>query len=301
MKRHERQTYTEKFYGRTKGEAKSKASEYKLELDMGEVVDKTITFGEWADKWLDTYKKGNVKSITFDGHYKNVVNNHLKPYFGGYKISAIKPINIQGFYKTKGNVSHSLIKKCQSCLYAILETAVDNDIIIKNLAKNIKSPSGKPVAEKKIYTQSEADEVIEFAKSHIYGLGIIIILKTGVRRGELVALKWSDVDFEKNVLHVQRAASDVYILKKRVVQVDEGSALTKNHNRYIPFDNVLKEALLASPCKSEYIIPNTKNEINSSSNYSNRMYKTFMSDFSKAHENISVLNPHELRHTYGTL
>lgn len=289
------------FYGRTKGEAREKADEYRAQYAKGETVNKSVLFAEWAETWLNTYKKDNVKEATFETQYKKIIENHLTPYFQNIKLYEIKPINIQQFYQTKTEYSESMVKKIKSTLFSIFETAIDNDIIIKNPAKNIRLPSYKKPNEKRFYTEKHKNIVIDFAKNHKYGLGIIIMLETGVRRGELLGLKWGDFDMDNNVLRVQRAVSDGYINGKMTLQIEENSNATKNHNRLIPFENFLKEILLKHKSESEYVIPNTKGAVNSPSNYSKRMYRQFMRDLKEKHPAIDSLSPHELRHTYGTL
>lgn len=289
------------FYGRSKGETREKAEEYKAQYSKGETVNKNISFTEWSEKWLKTYKEKNIKSSTYKFKYTSFLETHLKPYFKQVKIANISQIDIQNFINAKSEFSKDTQKRYVYILKAIFESAVDNDIIYKNPVKNIVLKSGVSKNEKLTYTQAEVDKIIEFAKSHKYGAAIIVFLKTGVRRGELLALQWKDIDFENNIINIQRAVADIPVNGILKPVIEENSNETKNHDRQIPFNDMVREVLLKIEKTNEFVFPNQKGEINSPNNYSRRQYAFFMKELQKEYPEIKKLSPHELRHTCGTL
>ena len=182
------------FYGKTKSEAREKAEEYKRQYAIGETVKSNVTFIEWVEKWLTTYKKDSIKSSTYSTKYKSFLEAHLKPYFKNVKMANISPIDIQNFINLKSNFVKDTQKRYITILKAIFDSAIENNIIYKNPVKKISVKSESIKKKKRTYTQNKADKIIEFAKNHKYGASIIVLLKTGLRRGELLALKWVDID-----------------------------------------------------------------------------------------------------------
>ena len=143
--------------------------------------------------------------------------------------------------------------------------------------------------------------IVMFARTHKYGAAIIVLLKTGLRRGELLALKWEDINFDNNIITIKRAVADVPVNGVLKPIISEYSNVTKNHDRKIPFNNEMRESLLEIQRTSEFVFPNAKGEVNSPTNYSRRQYAIFMRDLCKEYPEIKRLTPHELRRTYGTL
>jgi integrase len=292
------------FYGRTKSEAREKAEDYKIKIATGETAIKSnsnMTFSEWAEKWIKTYKEKNIKSSTYKIKYESFLETHLKPYFENVKISKISQIDIQNFINSKSDFNKDTQKRYVNLLKSIFESAVENDLINKNPVKNISLKSENTKKEKRTYKQSEVDKIIDFAKNHRYGGAVAVLLKTGLRRGELLALKWEDIDFENKIVNVKRAVADIPVNGILKPVISENSNETKNHNRQIPFIGNIEEILQGIEKKSEFIFPNIKGEINSPNNYSKCQYAYFMNDLKKEYPEINKLSVHELRHTFGTL
>jgi len=291
------------FYGKTLAEAKEKAAEYKEQLKRSEVVNKNISFTEWAEKWIKTYKEKNIKGSTYAIKYKSFLEGHLKPHFKNVKMANIGQIDIQNFINSKSKFAKETQKRYVSILKAIFESAIENNIIYKNPVKNIVIKSENKKKKKRVYKQKEVEKIIEFAKNHKHGAAIIVFLKTGLRRGELLALKWIDIDFDNDIINVKRNVADEPVNGILTTVVTEYSNSTKNHDRQIPFNdtNEVREALSKLERTSEFIFPNTKGKVNSPNNYSHIQYKSFMTDLNEKYPEINKLNAHELRHTYGTL
>lgn len=279
------------FYGATEKECKAKIkafwqSEFKP-------VDKDITLKEWGEKWLETYKEGKVRYNTYVTTYKNAAYKHIFPYFKKAKIASIKAIDVQMFYNSKQHLSASSLNKIRITLNGIFESAVENDLIPKNPAFKLRPKSEKKKQEKRSYTKEEVAQVIEFAKTHPNGLAIIVLLKTGLRRGELLALKWANIDMKNRIIQITHAVS----------VVDGGTKLldpkTEASKDPIPFDTELRDIL--QPLQGiGYVINNNGKRV-SPTNFYDYIYNPFMADYKKAFPSARTLNAHELRHTYTTL
>ena len=168
----------------SKRDAKQKADEYLARKRAAEITgagfaSENKLFEAYAKQWLETFKKGKVKDNTYRGTYENPVLKHLIPYFGKAQINSIKQSDVQKFFDEKGReYSLETLKKMRSALNLIFVAAIDDDLCYKNpVNKNIKLQSTVSPTEKNAYTQAEYDTVWEFARSHPYGLAIMVKIK----------------------------------------------------------------------------------------------------------------------------
>lgn len=195
------------------------------------------------------------------------------------------------------------MKKYKNCLNGIFKMAVDNDYCTKNPCLNIKLVSEIEDKIKRTYTKRQAYLVSRFAREHKDGLGIILMLDYGLRKGELLGLKLSDINFKNKTLHIQRSVVDVKNKNTGKVEVKIKPPKNKQSNREIPLKNTTINRL--SQLSTEFIISNTKGSVYSPHNWSMRNYKKFMNDmhkhYLKYNIDIPILSPHELRHTRATL
>lgn len=284
----------------SKADAKAKAEQYKINQAVrdvtGEAPEAPITaFSTWATKWLETYKKGTVKEHTYLFTYKSNVDKYIIPYFGSAHIADIKQVDIQNYFnKVSQSSGKPLAKKTldkhKLILKSIFDAAIDNDLCYKNPVKGIKFPKVAPEAEKHVWTEEQAQMVEEYCIKHDR-LDIVAYLNTGVRRSELLGLMWSDINFDMQVMHIQRAV----VQTKGKIVIDKPKS--KTSDRYIPFSAEFLNYLKQFQCGNEYVIGN--DGVLSPSTY-NRSFERFMEKMCKEID-VPRLTPHEIRHTYGTL
>ena len=294
------------FYSsKSKLDAKQKAEEYKVAVAVADAQNETIIkdkthFDTWAIEWLETYKHGTVKEHTYNFTYKSNIEKYLIPYFKHARLVDIKQSDIQKYFNTIRNADNekplakSTLDKQKMILFSIFESAIDNDLCYKNPVKNIKFLHSSAKSERNVYTQEETNTIIEFAKKNS-NFDIVILFATGIRRSELLGLKWSDFDFKENVLHIQRAVTQT---KSKII-IDSPKTLTSN--RIIPFNTEFSEyiqSFIPSLNSNTYVMSNVQNPL-SLSTYAKK-FKKFMENMN-AETGIKMLSPHELRHTYGTL
>jgi len=291
----------------SKADAKRQAEEYKVEMEVaartGETfISKDETFGEWATKWLETYKKPYVKVQTYLYTYKNNLDKYLIPYFGDVQLSTIKTIDVQNYinnvtYKDKSGkkkkLSRSVLEKHKIILNEVFERAIEDDLCYKNPCKNVNLPPKKG-SHKRVYTQEQVNIILGKFPNDTMGISIKILLKTGLRRSELLGLRWEDIDFGNKIIEVKRA---VTTSKGEIII---GPPKSKTSERLIPFDDELKNILNKIPHDSEYVIKGKSCDTpRSPTGYANK-FKEYMDKLSKKF-GIPSLAPHELRHTCATL
>ena len=175
--------------------------------------------------------------------------------------------------------------------YYVFETAIDNDLIFKNPTRNVNFVSDREKNVKNVYTTDEIKIAKDFFKNKMPE--VFLILCSGLRRGELLGLKWSDIDFKEEKLSVNRAISSK----------NGGGVVVRppkwNSYRDIPIEADLLELLKTLPQNNEYVFPNVDGVgCQLPCAWSNKL-RRYMK---KANEklNIPKLSAHEIRHTYGT-
>lgn len=299
------------FYSsKSKADARLKAEEYKIKMAVAEqtgeqFISKSYTFNQWADKWLNVIKD-TVTDSTYNG-YEVAVRLHLKPYFQNARIIDIKQIDVQKYInKISKEVPRESVMKYKNCLNAIFEMAVDNDICYKNPCNNIKVTTQIETDEKQTYTQEQTHLILEYAKTHKYGLEISILLEYGLRRGELLGLRWEDIDFESNILHIRKSVADIKNKDTGKIEIIIKEPKNKYSIRQVPISIEISSRLKETyPNDSIYVFPNSIGGLMSPHNWTNRHYKIFMEDMQQYYHkqgiDIPILNPHELRHTRATL
>lgn len=278
-------------------DAKQKAQEYIIEQQTaartGEAfIPKQYTFGQWAEKWLEVYKKPTVTENTFITTYQIPVRKHLIPYFGKADLQDIKNIDVQNFFsQNQKTMSASLLHKLKITLAAIFETAIENDLCVKNPAKHIDYRSSVEKNEKKVYT----DEQISQAKNFFFEdmPEAFLLLETGLRRGEMLGLMWKDIDIDNKTLSVNRSIAE-----------KKGGGITImppkwDSYRTIPISDDLIRLLCSLPHNNLYVFPNINGEIAKPHNWSQKLQR-HMNALNAIYPSIPQLTAHELRHTRGT-
>lgn len=273
-------------------DAKRQAEAYKQEKAVsdalgGSATTQSVTFSEWSRKWLITYKKPFISVSTYKNTYENCVEKHLIPFFGAAILSDIRPADVQEFFASKKECSHSLLEKLRTTLSAIFEAAIDNDLIYKNPAKYTKLKSEAEPKKKTALT----DDQIEFVKSAAEDKmpEVIFLLETGLRRGELLGLMWSDIDLKNGTAKIQRSVS-----------VEAGKAVVRppkwESYRTIPLMPSTIELLRSRQRTSLYVFPaQLTHGAENPNNFSRRLRRFF----SSLPEDCRC-SAHELRHSYAS-
>lgn len=191
--------------GRTIGETQQRITELRYRLDHGMNIPKErVTFGRWFDIWIEEYKKGRIKGSTIY-IYKAIYTSILKDRFEKMFLVDMRPEHIQKLINDmiKAEYEPATIKLDMTVLRECLQQAYKNGLIDRNPVDVTERPTKKE-AERRVLSKEEQDIFMTAAKgSYLYNL-FAVMLRTGMRSGEMRALRYSDIDKEKNVIHVQR-------------------------------------------------------------------------------------------------
>lgn len=290
----------------SKEDAKKKAEEWKIAQAVAHQTgigspSGNIRFYDFCVQYLNTYKKGQIADTTYKAMQKRL-DKYILPYMGNADLNTIRPIDVQNFFQQEplASMSSALKNKLKFFLSDVFEKAIDNDYCYRNPVRQVKLPEYQKVISKETYSEEQARLIIDFIKNNDLDKDIAIILKTGMRRGELLALEWNDIDFGEQLIRINKA------IKDGAGTPIIGTPKSKAGNRIIPFDRELLEILQSIPRKenSPLLISNHAGRPISPTNWYHRRYKPTLEKIidSLTEQNIILpfLSPHELRHSYGT-
>ena len=304
-------------YGQTVNEVRQKlrTEQYEDEKQIN-VVSSDMTLDEWFEIWMETCKN-NCRDTTRQTY--RVSYNRIKASLGWRKLSSLNLIVMQqALNELKSDASRKDTKKL---LVDMLNKAVDSDLLHKNVAKQLNtvvSKDNKP-EEPRVLTIEETDLFLEAASHYRYFNAFSLALETGMRIGEIIGLKWSDIEFANRTIYVNRTL--VYIKSD-----DESSPnynkwgfefhepKTDKGRRKIPMTlkayQILKQQLLwkrsieskgyEAPEGYEDLVFTTTRNTPISPRDTTVVMKFITERIRKKQPDFELVTPHTLRHTFAT-
>lgn len=273
------------FYSRDKSGAKAKR-DYKDYIAKAEdELSKICTMAQWAPEWLKIYKKDRVSWGTYS-EYEIIIRTAIVPAIGNVKLGDLRPAHVEKLMNSVSEFSMSRKKKVRFLIKALLDSAVENGYCRKNVAANTKIEKPAP-REVQIFCKEDVHIILHHCGEHPFGTAIKLMLLTGMRRGELCALRWFDIDMEQRIMTVKHAL--------RRVEAGEEIGPTKNkRNRVIPISDELSDLLNRLPKNSEFVINN--NGDGAKLSWFRSQYDNFFNTIPSVEKKTS----HKLRHTFAS-
>ena len=229
-------------HGRTITETQKAMNDLKYKLEHGIFVEtQKVTLAEWYRTWMEQYKKNQVKIGTYT-NYDKYFNCAIKDRLGDKRITDIRGEHIQKLYNDLNKEGYALssIKIIAAVLNGCMNQALRNGLIERNPVKLAELPRQKEKEERIAMTKEQQALFMEYSKqSYLYNL-FAVMLRTGMRSGEIRGLKYTDIDKQKNVIHVQRTLK--YI---EGIGYIEDTPKTKTSKRDIPLTSDILEFLEA--------------------------------------------------------
>ena len=294
------------FYGTGINEANKKADEYINDLKSGLINgDQQITINILFSDWLFGVKKNEVKASTFESYY-STYKKFIEPLdIANIPIKEIKSLKLQSCYNDL-NTTPNNVKKIHKVLNMLFGYAEKEGYIIKNPCKNVTLPKDSKKAAEilerrcsfQYYSEDEIKRLKDVFKNHKYENIVLFALGTGMRRGEIFGLQWSDIDFEKKEIHVIHNLSSIADISrdgKRTYHIQLHTPKTQNSIRMIPMsDNIYK--LLSSMKKNGSNFVFAPNNGHFDLKYFQKVYKNKLKE-----AKIENKTFHDLRHTFATM
>ena len=292
--------------GKTQAEVKEKlkkAIEENVGIDYGRA--KTYTVGSWLEVWMENYAKIKLRPSTFKTS-QGFLKNHIKPQIGGIPLADLTSLDLQRFYKhllDGGRVDRveakkkpkGLAPKTVRNIHQMIGSAYNLAMEQKLVSKNPTQGCALPKVEHKEMKTLTADQLSAFFQeardSGVYEL-YYLDLATGLRRGELLGLKWTDVDLDRGVLKIQRAIS------RQNGKVVEAPLKTKNAYRTLPLSADAIDVLMQQRRKtgnSEWVFPSPIGGPMSPDSVLHMLQRVLK------RAGLPRIRFHDLRHTFATM
>lgn len=300
------------FYGKTRKETSEKLNRAIEELRDNRFINKSDnpTVEQWCHEWLWSYKRNSVKQKTFD-QYETILRTHIIPDIGDIRLADLKTMHIQRIINKMydSGLSHRTIEVMKIVMHAALKQAQRNKLVGENVCENVVLPRKQP-KRIRVLNEDEQTKLIAALKDNYIGRGLLFALYTGMRRGEVLALKWSDYDKNEKTISITKALSRVRTYNKdgnktmltvttpktdtsirTVPLIDKAVELLAEHKRkqerYMELvgDYYTDNDLIFSSSRGDYLDPG---------NFNRKLNKTVKKI------GIPRISPHVLRHSFAT-
>ena len=299
------------FVGKTLKECNAKKDAWLADEKKRAIgIDPGMRVFAWIDQWLDTYGQsaGYSANRTREGHAKKISSA-----VGNLLLTDVKQAHIQAFANSMAVYSKSEVNKLRYTTQSIFSRAVDNGLIAKNPCDGVKwKNSGE--GTHRYLERWEISTITKNCTAHFAGTWAMVMLYAGLRRGEALALRWADVDFESGVIHITHGVH--FESSARVL----GSPKTDGSVRDVPLLPVLADHLRALPRSCDFICVGAHGQPVTQSIWASgwRAYNNTMtniinhdtsrpvspgrrSDLDKSDRLQFSIRAHDLRHTYASM
>ena len=292
--------------GKTQAEAKAKlkqAIEEAKGLDAAKVGRYTI--GQWMDVWFEHYAKVKVRPSSHQT-YRGYIDNHIKPNIGKIPLEKLTSLELQKFYKKlleKGRVdrlesrnqakglSPKTVWNIHQIISSAMKLAQEQKLIASNPAEGCALPRMGHQEMKTLPVEQLHSFLREAKDSGVFEL-YYLELATGLRRGELLGLKWEDIDLERGDLRVRRQIARIN------GEVVEAPLKTKNAYRTLPLAEDTVSILLEQKKKvagSPWVFPSSTGGPISPDSVLHMLHRVLK------RAGLPRIRFHDLRHTFATL
>ena len=298
-------------YGKTQKEANIKAEELKVSLRKGmDISSSNDSFKIWANYWLTSKKhevseERNKTLVSRSSIWINAIGNA--------QITQIKPFELQSILfsiaaknpYTGQPMAKKTIRGYVQVINAIFEFAMDNRVIDYNPASKLKAPQGAVTSQRRALTEIERERVMEL--EHRAKPSAMLMMLSGLRRGEATALQWNDIDFTNNKISVTKS----FNFKSMDFKPPKNGK-----SRVVSVPQMLIDYLKTLPRVSPFVLTNAKGQMMTDISW-RRLYESYMHDMNieygfngnapdkfspiKIPMVITPFTPHELRHTFCTI
>lgn len=221
------------------------------------------------------------------------LHKHVIPYFKGKRLREITTKDVQGFYDERAEYSNSTCRHWRTLLYGIFNSAIEDNLLAKNPAKSVRLTMSKKKTERLPISKEEA-AALEANLHQLEGKDLLllaILLYTGVRRGEMLGLRWEDIDFAHKLIHVRRQIT--FINNLPVEKTTKSKAGLREVPLLPELEQILRNNLPASEDFAQYVVDGEEA-------LSERSFRNTWKRICKKVNLPKGVTPHLLRHTFLT-
>lgn len=298
-----------KVYGKTRSEARNKMMEIKRRIKLGATAVNNETVSEYFERW---YTSGNIRQSTIDARLFNI--RRMNPHIGTVKLAELKPQQIHSMYKSlRKKLSDRSVKQAHAVLSKALKDAIKEGTIIANPIDRMVEIPKVTLKEINPLTRDEVKRLLSINTR--WTPLFTVLVHTGLRKGEALALTWDNVDLDRMVEGKQVPVDNPTLKVTKTLQfTTKGKSLgkpkTDSSRREIPLSSSVVQALLTHRTAqnelrlslgkgwndNNIVFPNTVGEF-----MSKRLPNENLTQACKAAGIDRNVRVHDLRHTCGSL
>jgi integrase len=227
-------------YGKTREQARDKLTKAQQEVGAGVLVpDELWKLGPYLEYWLENFVKRNRRPATYTLYEMNI-RLYLNPGLGNYKLTAMTVANVQKFFNQRLQQGDSVrkVQVMRTVLSAALTRAVREELIPRNVARLVELPEWH-AGTIRPWTAEEARQFLAVSESDPLHAVFVLLVLYGLRRGEVLGLRWQDIDSQAGTIRieqqVQRVGGEMHI----------GPVKTRAGHRKLPLLKLVRQALEA--------------------------------------------------------
>ncbi|SHH48558.1 site-specific integrase [Clostridium intestinale] len=287
---------------RTKVEAEAALAKVINKVNSGTFIEESkMTVEEYLDYWLNTYCKANLAPSTLK-RYRELAKT-IKKYLGKTKLAALKSTDIQEFYNellTETNLSSTTILKVHRMFHTSYKNAYSLKLVTSIPTSAVKPPRANKV-DFTVWDGEEANLFLELIKEHNIYIPVLLALQTGMRLGEILALRWDNINIPGKSLAVRNSLS--YIKNEIIIKRPKTSSSIRT---IALMDSTVKEL---NALKKKQLLLKTENKIQYDyvccwledgrhmlPDYVSKTFQKLIKQY-----NFKKIRFHDLRHTHATL
>ena len=293
-------------YGKTRQEVATKLAKALADREGGLLIDAgKLTLEEYLERWLSDAVEPAAAHRTYH-NYRLQVRRHIDPTLGAVRLKALSPAHVQGLYRSKldAGLSPSSVRYVHAVLHRALRLAVKWSLVPRNVAESVELPRAVK-KEIRALSPKQARALLDTARGDRLEALYVLALSCGLRHGELLGLRWSDVDIEARTLGVMRQlqrmrdGSGLRFLptknaKERSIRLTEGAAEALKAHRKRQLEERLKAGGLYQD--QGLVFATTIGTPMEPSNVVGRSFKPMLEA-----AGLPDIRFHDLRHTCATL
>ena len=214
------------------------------EVSRGIQQNVSYSFSEWLDKWMEDYKKMSLKASTYYAN-ERMIRTHIKPHMGDVDLKKVSPDDIQSLYQkmTLAGAKPATVHKVKNIINNALEQAVKSRLIMYNPTRATVPPKMEQ-SDVRVFTPEEQTQFMTIIQGHRLEPLFLLALGTGLRRGELVALTWDCIDFDKREITVKGSVNRIKDPDTKVSGLCVTAPKTRSSRRKVPIIGNLNATLL---------------------------------------------------------
>ena len=299
-------------YGKTRADVAAKLRKAMSDADKGLFLDTgKLTLGEYLDRWLSDcilplVEAGKLEYSTYV-RYAGIVRNHIKPILERRKLKDLGRVEVRRLYREKSKeLSSRSVDYLHVTLQKALKQAVRDDLVPRNVAEGERPRSSRNKEEAKAFSAEQVRGLLKAASGKRNSALYVVAVHTGLRQGELLGLRWSDIELDGPTgrLSVRRS------LKDTPDGLGFGPPKNKASRRSVPLNKTASAALRAHRLRQkeervrapewqdhDLLFPNRTGKPMDHNNLYHRDYKKLLEEASLCGQGFTF---HTLRHTFAT-